>query len=171
MGRSRWLCYGMNADRRRQEEMERRLGIRPEDNERGDREPQGAWPEGLPRKTFNRHWVWGRGQAILTPRLYLQIHHGLVHPRPLQGVAVGFGQVPHGPGVDHFRFHIPGPQGVGQASHGMGINLQRPHLAGPQYYQPLPLHQFRKRMLKTPPQSHLMLGKAPPKPFIPNIES
>ena len=55
MGRSRWLCYGMNADRRRQEEMERRPGIRPEGDERGNREPQGAWPEGLPRETFNRH--------------------------------------------------------------------------------------------------------------------
>ena len=109
MGRSRWLCYGMNADRRRQEEMERRPGIRPKGDERGDREPQGAWPEGLPMETFSQCWVQGRGWAILTPRPYLQIHHGLVHPRPLWGAAVSFGQVTHGPGVDHFRFHIPGP--------------------------------------------------------------
>ena len=126
----------MNADRKRQEEMERRPGIRPEGDERGDREPQGVWPEGLLMETFSRCWVWGRDQAILTPRLYLQIHCGLVHPRPLWGAAVSFGEVARGPGVDHFRFHIPGPQGMGQASRGIGINVQRPHLAGPQYYQP-----------------------------------
>ena len=140
MGRSRWLCYRMNANRRRQEnkEIERRPGIRPGGDERGEREPQGALPEWLLMETFSRHWVRGRGRTILTPTPYIQIHHGLVHPRPLWGVPVSFGQVACGPGVDHLRFHIPEPQGVGQAGRRMGINIQRPHLIGAQHYQPPP---------------------------------
>ena len=137
MGRSRWLCYGMNADRRRQEneEMERRPGIRPGGDERGEREPQGTWPEWLPMETFSRHWVRGRGRAILTPRPFIQVHHRVVPPRPLRGVTVGFGWVVRGPGLDHLRPHIPG---VGRASCGLGINLNRPCLANPLHYQPLP---------------------------------
>ena len=61
-----------------------------------------------------------------------------MHPRPLQGVAVGFGQVMCGPREDHVRLHMQGPWDMGPASRGMGINLQRPHLAGPQLYQPPP---------------------------------
>ena len=94
--------------------------------------------ENLRMENFQRHWVRGRGWAILTPKQYIQIPCGLVHPRPLWGAAVSFGQIAHGPGVDHFRFHIPSQQGMGQVSQGMGMNLQRPHLAGPQLYQPPP---------------------------------
>ena len=61
-----------------------------------------------------------------------------MHPRPLQGVAVGFGQVVHGPREDHVRWHLPGPREMGPAGRGMGVNLQRPRLAGPQLYQPPP---------------------------------
>ena len=127
----------MNADRRRQEneEMERRPGIRPGSDERGEREPQGAWPEQLPMETFSRHWVRGRDRAILTPRPFIQVHYGVIPPRPPRGVAVSFGWVVHGPGMDHLWLHIPG---VGRASHGLGINLNRPHLADPQHHQPPP---------------------------------
>ena len=70
------------------------------------------------------------------PRSFIQIHWGLVPPRPLQGAAVGFGQVVCGPREDHVRWHLPGPQEMGPASQGMGVNLQRPHIAGPQFNQP-----------------------------------
>ena len=119
-------------------EMERRPGIRPEGDERGEREPPGTWPEWLQMETFNRHWVRGRGRAILTPRPFIQVHHRVVLPRPLQGVTVGFGQVVPGPGPDHLRLC----------------------LADPQHYQPLPLHQFRRKDLRMPHQSQLTLGKA-----------
>ena len=131
MGRSRWLCYGLNADRRRQEEMKRRPGIRPEGDESGERGPPGAWPEELPMEIFSRRWVWGR--AILTPRPFIQVHHGVVPIRPFRGVMVGFGWVVCGPGLDHLRPHIPE---VGWASCGLEINLNRPHLVDPQLYQP-----------------------------------
>ena len=112
-------------------------------------------------KIFHIYRILGRG--ILTPRPFIQIHQGLVHPRPLQGVAVGFGQVVCGPREDHVRWHLPGPQEMGPASQGMGVNLQRPYLAGPQLYQPIPLLPFQKKMLKTSLQSHWMPGKTPPK--------
>ena len=154
MGRSRWLCYGLNEERRRreQEDAEGRPGIRPSNGSR-EETSNGRDFENLRMENFQRHWVWGRGQAILIPRPYIQIHRGLVHPRLLQGVAVSFNRVTHGPGVDQFRFHIPRPQGRGQAVQGMGINLQRPCLAGPQHYQPPPLLQFQKKMLKMSPWS------------------
>ena len=78
MGRSRWLCYGLNEERRRQEqeELERRPGVRPASTGRGEYE---SW-EQLPRENFNSYWVRGRGRAILTPRPFIQVHHGLVPP-------------------------------------------------------------------------------------------
>ena len=117
MGRNRWLCYGLNEERRRQEQEERegRPGIRPSNGSR-EETSNGREFENLRMENFQRHWVWGRGRAILTPRPYIQIHCGLEHPRPLQGVAVSFSWVTCGPGVDQFRFHIPGPQGRGQAA-------------------------------------------------------
>ena len=58
MGRSRWLCYGLNEQRRRQEqeELEGRPGVRPVGTGRGESESR----EQLPRENFNRHWVRGR---------------------------------------------------------------------------------------------------------------
>ena len=61
-------------------------------------------------ENFNRHWVRGRRRPILTPRPFLQVHHGLVLPGPPQGAEVGFGQVTHGPGLNILRPHLPGPQ-------------------------------------------------------------
>ena len=108
MGRSRWLCYGLNEERRReQEDVEGRPGIRPSN---------GRDFENLRMENFQRHWVQGRGRTILTPRPYIQIHHGLVHSRPLWGAAGSFGWVTCGSGVDQIRFHIPRPQGRGQAA-------------------------------------------------------
>ena len=128
MGRSSWLCYGLNEERRRQEQEERegRPGVRPVSNGQGH----------IHRENFHIYRILGRG--ILTPRPYIQIHRGLVHPRPLQGVTVGFGQVVRGPREDHVRWHIPGPWEMGPASQGMGVNLQRPCFAGPQLYHPPP---------------------------------
>ena len=139
MGRSRWLCYRMNEERRRQEqeELEGRPGVRPSNDGR-EESPRVVNYENVWMENFNRHWVRGRGRAILTPRPFIQVHHGLVSPRPPWGAAIHFGQVVHGSGLDHLRFHIPGPQGVGQVSRGLGMNLYRPHVAGPQHYQPPP---------------------------------
>ena len=94
IGRSRWLCYGINQERRRQEneELEGRPGVRPVVDGRGDSECQEAirW-EQLPMENFTRHWVRGRARPILTPRPFLQVHCGLVPPGLPQGAAVGFG--------------------------------------------------------------------------------
>ena len=89
MGRSRWLCYRLNQERRRreQEELEGRPGVRPSSGGREESPSVGNF-ENLRMENFRRHWVRGRGQAILTPSPYIQIHCGLVHPRPLQGAAV-----------------------------------------------------------------------------------
>ena len=105
MGRSRWLCYGLNEERRRQEQEERegRPGVRPVSN---------GWGH-IQRENFHIYRILGRG--ILMPRPFIQIHWGLVHPRPQQGAAVGFGQVVHGPREDHVRLHIPGPWEIGPA--------------------------------------------------------
>ena len=53
MGRSRWLCYRLNEQRRRQEQegLEGRLGVRHVGTGRGESE---SW-EQLPRENFNRH--------------------------------------------------------------------------------------------------------------------
>ena len=80
-------------------------------------------------ENFHEYRILGRG--TLMPRPFIQIHWGLVHPRPLQGVAVEFGQVMHGPREDHVRWHLPGPREMGPAGRGMGVNLQRPCFAGP----------------------------------------
>ena len=70
----------MNEEWRRQENeaLEGRPEVRPVCDGRGESEPQ----EWLPRENFSRHWVRGRGRAILTPRPFIQVHHGLVPPRP-----------------------------------------------------------------------------------------
>ena len=105
MGRSRWLYYGLNEERRRQEQEERegRPGVRPIGNGRGN----------IQMENFHEYRILGRG--TLMPRPFIQIHHGLIQPQPLRGAAVSFGQVAWGSGVGHFRFHILDPQGVGQA--------------------------------------------------------
>ena len=126
MGRSRWLYYGLNEERRRQEQEERegRPGVRPVGNGWGN----------IQMENFYEYRILGRG--TLRPRPFIQIHWGLVHPRPLQGAAVGFGRVVHGPREDHVRWHLPGPWEMGPAGQGMGVNPQRPHFVGPQLYQP-----------------------------------
>ena len=121
-------------------------------------------------ENFSRHWVRGRGRAILTPRPFIQVHHGLVPHRPPQGAAGGFGWVTRGPGLDHLRPHLPGPQGVGRASRGLGVNLQRPHLAGPQHYQPPPLCQTTRKRPQMPHQN-MMQGKALPNRLIPTVNT
>ena len=83
---------------------------------------------------FYDNRILGRGTLTLRP--FIQIHWGIVPPRPLQEVAVGFGQVVHGPREDHVRWHIPGPREKGPAGGGMGVNLQRPCIVGPQHYSP-----------------------------------
>ena len=81
----------MERRRRENEELEGRPGVRPVVNGRGESESQGAIrQEQLPMETFSRHWVRGRGRAILTPRLFLQVHHGLVPPSPPQGGSCWF---------------------------------------------------------------------------------
>ena len=87
-------------------------------------------------ENFYDYRILGRG--TLMPRPFIQIHWGLVPPRPLQGAAVGFGQVMCGTREDHVRWHLPGPQEMGPAGRGMGVNLQRPCFVGPQLYQPPP---------------------------------
>ena len=106
MGRSRWLCYRINEERRRREneELEGRPGVRPSIDGRGE-SPRVESHERLRMENFSRHWVRGRSRPILTPRPFLQVHHGLVPPGLPWGAAVGFGQV----------------------SHGLGLNLLRPH--------------------------------------------
>ena len=128
MGRSRWICYRLNKERRRQEQERRegRPGVRPVGNGQGN----------IQMENFYEYRILGRG--TLMPRPFIQIHWGLVHPRPLQGVAVGFGQVMCGPREDHVRWHLPGPRERGPARQGMGVNLQRPHIVSPQFYQPPP---------------------------------
>ena len=126
MGRSRWLYYGLNEERRRreQEEREGRPGIRPLVNGRGN----------IHMENFHEYRILGRG--TLMPRPFIQIHHGLFQPRPLRGAAVSFGQVAQGSGVGHGRVQMSEPQGVGQVGRGMGINLPRPHFVDPHQYQP-----------------------------------
>ena len=93
MGRRRWICYGMNEERRRheQESIEGRPGIRIVGNGWGN----------IQMENFYDNRILGRG--TLTPRPFIQIHWGIVPPRPLQEVAVGFGQVVRGPREDHVR--------------------------------------------------------------------
>ena len=70
MGRSRWLYYGLNKERRRQEQEERegRPGVRPIGNGRGR----------IQMENFHEYRILGRG--TLTPRPFIQIHHGLIKP-------------------------------------------------------------------------------------------
>ena len=58
MGRSRWLCYGINKERRRREneELEGRLGVRPSIDGRGE-SPRVESHERLRMVNFSRHWV------------------------------------------------------------------------------------------------------------------
>ena len=96
MGRGRWLCCAVNAERRRieNEELERRPGVRPLVDGRVGPAPlrflswERPWEE-----NFNRHWVRGRSRPILTPRPFLQIHRRFVPPGLPQGAVAGFGQM------------------------------------------------------------------------------
>ena len=112
MGRSRWLCYGSDEERRREnEEVERRLGVRPLVDGRAESESQRAIRhEQILMENFSRHWVRGRSRPILTPRPFIQVHHGLLPSRPPRGAVFGFGRVTCGPGLDNFGPHLPGPQ-------------------------------------------------------------
>ena len=96
MGRGRWLCYAINAERRRieNEELERRPGVRPLVDGRVGPTPQRflSW-ERLQEENFNRHWVRGRSRPILTPRPFLQAHHRFVPPGLPWGTVAGFGQM------------------------------------------------------------------------------
>ena len=96
MGRGRWLCYAISAERRRieNEELERRPGVRPLVDGRVGPAPQRflSWERPW-EKNFNRHWVRGRSRPILTPRPFLQVHHRFVPPGPPWGAAAGFGQM------------------------------------------------------------------------------
>ena len=58
MGRSRWLCYGINKERRRREneELEGRLGVRLSIDGRGE-SPRVESCERLRMENFIRHWV------------------------------------------------------------------------------------------------------------------
>ena len=92
MGRSRWLCYGINEERRRREneELEGRPGVRPSNDGR-EGSPGAESHERLRMENFIRHWVRGRARPILTPMPFLQIHWGMVPPGPPWEAAVGFG--------------------------------------------------------------------------------
>ena len=67
MERSRWLYYGRNQERRRQEQEERegRPVVRPIGSGRGN----------VQMENFHEYRILGRG--TLMPRPFIQIHHGL----------------------------------------------------------------------------------------------
>ena len=74
MGRSQWLCYGINEERRRREneELERRLGVRLLVDGRVEPEsPRSVSQERPHMENFSRHGVRGRRRPILTPRPFL----------------------------------------------------------------------------------------------------
>ena len=96
MGRGRWLCYDINAERRRieNEELERRPGAKPLVDGRVGLAIQRFLSWERPREeNFNRHWVRERSRPILTPRSFLQIHCRFVPPGLPWGTAAGFGQM------------------------------------------------------------------------------
>ena len=71
MGRDRWLCYAIHAERRRIEngELERRPWVRPlVDGRVGPALLRFISWERPWEENFNRHWLRGRGRPILTPR-------------------------------------------------------------------------------------------------------
>ena len=66
MGRSRWICYRLNEERRRQEQERRegRPGVRPVGNGWGN----------IQMENFYEYRILGRG--TLMPRPFIQIHWG-----------------------------------------------------------------------------------------------
>ena len=79
MGRSRQLCYAMNAERRRREngEEERRPGVMPLLG-RGIRPvvPRFQQWDGFRAENFNfSHMARGRSRSFPTPQPFLQIHY------------------------------------------------------------------------------------------------
>ena len=139
MGRSRWLCYGLNEERRRQEQEERegRPGARPVSNGQGH----------IKRENFHIYRILGRGRAILTCLdhtskyvggwcilgLYREWQLGLVRSCMDQGKTMS---------DCTYQAHREWDQPVD----GMGINLQRPHLAGPPALStPSPCSNSRRR--------------------------
>ena len=140
MGRDRWLCYAINAERRRieNEESEGRPGVRPLVDGRVGPEPMrvASW-ERPQEENFTRHWVRGRSRPILTPRPFLQIHHRLMPPGLPLGTVAGFGQVMHAP----------------------GLNNPQPHLTGPQHYLPPPPAHIQEESAEESPSESSKSGE------------
>ena len=94
MGRSGWLCYAANAERKRREseEVERRPGTRPLVGRGvGPKPPIFLSWERLWEENFHINLERGRSRPTYTPRPFLQIHHRyLPHCLP-HCTAAGFG--------------------------------------------------------------------------------
>ena len=144
MGRGRWLCYAINAERRRieNEKLERRLGVRPLVEGRVGPAPQRflSWERPW-EENFNRHWVRGRSRPILTPRPFLQIHCRFVPPGLPQGAAAGFGQ------------RYPNITGAPR------VNNPQPCLPNPQHYIPPPPSHDQERSAEESPSESSESGE------------
>ena len=117
MGRSRWLCYAANAERRwrENEEAERRpgagplvgRGVRPEP-------PRFLQWERLQEENFQRTMQRGRRRPTFMSRPFLQIHHAYVPNHLPRCTVAGFGyanpNILCAPRVNNPRPHLPCPQ-------------------------------------------------------------
>ena len=160
MGRSRQLCYAMNAKRRRREngEEERRPRVMPLLG-RGIRPmvPRFQQWDGFQEENFNFNYMAReRSRSFPTPQPFLQIHcRRQLHSLPCC-LAAGFGHV------------------APNAQFPLRLNCPPLHAPNPPHYVPplLPLLKIKTLRLKVPPQSPLTLRMVTPlKPIAAPLKS
>ena len=117
MGRSRLLMYAMNAERRRENGEERRLGLIPPAG-RGIRPvvPRfehfgGFWEENF----YLNNTARGRSRPFPAPQPFIQIHHGFQPHSLPHCLACGFGgyadpNIPFPPRIKNPPPWVPNPQ-------------------------------------------------------------
>ena len=91
MGRSRWLTYAANAERRRREDEERRPGARPPTG-RGEAQTSQIFTLGeIREENFQGIMLRGRSRLTFTPQPFIQVHHVF----PLQFPVAMYGPFGH----------------------------------------------------------------------------
>ena len=118
MGRSRWITYAANVERRQREEEERRPGARPLAGRGvGPKPPRFLHWERLREENFQGVMQRGRSRPTFMPRPFIQVHHAYMPLNLPCYPAARFGQfeymdpnAPVCPRVNNPRPCFPHPQ-------------------------------------------------------------